>query len=297
MLTASNYVLMNEDKKELLKHGTAGFWCNAYHNNVHDYLGEQILPHWHGDLEMFVLDEGLVQVVFADQEYTLQSGEGYFVNTEVLHGIFCATSAPCLYRSLVFDQTVISGVPGSVFAEKYLQPFLTRGAPTWIFNLGASETETLVSLFNEAFRACEKEPAGYEFIVREKLAQIILRLQKPEEMSTVRRESLQEQRLKQMLDWIEVNCNRKVTVDQIAAAAGICARECQRTFAAVLHQSPISYLLQRRITLAATLLKTGQVDLGEVGARCGFENQSYFTKKFRLNIGMTPGQYRKRFVK
>lgn len=151
----------------------------------------------------------------------------------------------------------------------------------------------MISLFNKAFYACELEPEGYEFTVRDAMSKIILILNGHKGKQVVRVETMQEQRLKQMLNWIDEHYMDKVTVEQIASAAGIGIRECQRTFATVIKDTPIRYLLRRRIAIAAEMLKSSNATNSEICAQCGFESQSYFTKQFRVFLGVTPKQYQK----
>ena len=98
--------------------------------------------------------------------------------------------------------------------------------------------------------------------------------------------------MKQMISWLDEHYMEMITVGQLADAAGICVRECQRTFAGILHTSPMQYLNRRRITAAAELLISTELSVSEVGFRCGFDNPGYFAKQFRRMTGMTPKKYR-----
>ncbi|MFA9466245.1 MAG: helix-turn-helix domain-containing protein [Velocimicrobium sp.] len=294
MLLTVNTIPLNDEGKEIMKRGAPGFPCNAYIGDIHNYIGGEISLHWHSELELFVLDEGIVQIIFADHSYVLQPGEGYFVNSDVLHGIICNTDQPCRYRSVVFAQSVISGCTGSVFDEKYVSPFVNGGVSFWTLNLRDAGSAPVLDLFNTAFYACELESKGYEFTVRDVMSKIIMLLSGHKEKQSVRVETMREQRLKQMLNWIDEHYMEKVTVEHIAGAAGICIRECQRTFAAVIKDTPIRYLMRRRITIAADLLRSSGASNSEICAQCGFESQSYFTKQFRLLMGVTPRQYQRK---
>ncbi|WMJ90276.1 helix-turn-helix domain-containing protein [Anaerocolumna sp. MB42-C2] len=293
MLSTANIIPLNEERKEIKKRGTPGFPCNAYIGDIHNYIGGEIALHWHSELEIFMLEEGMVQIIFADHSYVLRPGEGYFVNSDVLHGIICNTDQPCRYRSVVFDRSVIAGHTGSVFDEKYVTPFVKGGSSSWVLNLRDTGSTAVISLFNAAFHACELEPEGYEFTVRDAMSKIILLLNGHKVKQAIRVETMQEQRLKQMLNWIDKHYMDKVTVEHIAGAAGICVRECQRTFVAVIQDTPIRYLIRKRIAVAADLLKSSNAANSEICAQCGFESQSYFIKQFRLIMGVTPKQYQR----
>lgn len=58
-------------------------------------------------------------------------------------------------------------------------------------------------------------------------------------------------------------------------------------------QSPISYLIERRITEAKTLLESSNYSVAKIAHAVGFSSQSYFSQAFRKETNMTPNQYRK----
>ena len=57
--------------------------------DLHEYMGGYVPPHWHGELELFVLLEGLVTVRIGDQSYELKAGEGCF-NQHRDHSCCCS---------------------------------------------------------------------------------------------------------------------------------------------------------------------------------------------------------------
>ena len=54
-----------------------------------------------------------------------------------------------------------------------------------------------------------------------------------------------------------------------------------------------SYILQIRMEKAQRLLASTELPIGEVAVKCGFEDQSHFTRAFKQMFGITPSQYRK----
>ena len=56
------------------------------------------------------------------------------------------------------------------------------------------------------------------------------------------------------------------------------------------------YILELRVNKAKDLLKNTNMDILDVAASSGFENQSYFTKIFRKSTGLTPRHYRQNYL-
>lgn len=293
-MTAAAYSIpLSQNGQELLKRGTPLFPCSAYEREIRQHIGNEIPPHWHPELEVFMLDEGCVRISLIDCEFDLQPGEGYFVNSNVLHGVFCRSDGPCRYRSIVFDPIIVSGAPGSAFDMLYVRPFTEQGAPIWLLRpddkCGSS---SIAELFGMAHYACENEPEGYEFSVRDALSRILLQLKGRSRENSGRLAAQQELRMKQMLSWLDEHYSDPVTVSQLANAAGICVRECQRLFSNFLHDTPMQYLARRRIAAAAELLASTDLPITQVAMCCGFETPSYFAKQFKGITGVTPREYR-----
>lgn len=288
---------LGHDGREILQHGTPLFPCATYSRDIHQFIAGEIIPHWHQEVEIFLLDEGRVHITLMDQAFDLRSGEGYFINSNILHGILCRSDTPCRYRSIVFDPAIVSGPPGSAFDLLYVRPFLEQGAPVWLFQSGSPyDVSVLTGHFNAAYQACEEKPAGYEFFVRDALSHILLLLREPHQPLSRKPENQQEVRMKQMLSWLDAHFGEPITIARLAGVANICVRECQRSFSNLLHSSPMQYVARRRVSAAAELLISTDLPILEIGLRCGLENPSYFTKQFKEITGMTPSEYRKRIA-
>ncbi len=93
--------------------GRSLFPCHAYRGDVHQYIASQVPPHWHHEVELFMLDQGEVKVSAAETQFLLQPGQGVLVNTDKLHSMTCAVESPCRYRSLVFDPSIVAGPRGT----------------------------------------------------------------------------------------------------------------------------------------------------------------------------------------
>jgi AraC-like DNA-binding protein len=83
-----------------------------------------------------------------------------------------------------------------------------------------------------------------------------------------------------------------LTLDELAAAAGLSRYYFLRAFRRAVGVTPHAYLTGRRIAAAKAFL-AGTVPLSEVAVACGFYDQSHFTRSFKGCTGVTPGQYRR----
>ena len=215
----------------------------------------------------------------------------------VLHSVTGAFPEPCRFRSFVFDASIVSGMPGSVFDVKYVRPLMEKG-PTFLRLDMEGADEACLRAFQRAFAACAEETPEFEFRVREALTEVLLYVLKKCRLESTRAlPDAGEKRLKQMLEWMDAHIDQPVTLREIAASANVCPRECQRIFKRYLHVSPIEYMQRRRIFTAAQMLSETDRAVTEIALDCGFASPSYFTRQFRLMVGAAPTAYRKAHAK
>jgi AraC family transcriptional regulator len=96
-----------------------------------------------------------------------------------------------------------------------------------------------------------------------------------------------------VLELIEARLAEALTLDELAATAGLGVRQFCRAFRAATGRSPHQYLIERRVEQAKLLIATG-APLSQVALQCGFADQSQLTRTFTRVLGVSPGRYRAR---
>ncbi len=91
-------------------------------------------------------------------------------------------------------------------------------------------------------------------------------------------------------EFLDANLADKLSLEQVAGAAGLSRYHFLRVFKRAVGLSPHQYRTQRRVELARTLLKRG-LPIVQVAQECGFTDQAHFTHVFRKTTGVTPCQY------
>ena len=59
----------------------------ANNGDVHDFIAGGVPPHWHSQLEIFLLLEGKVRVGVGEVMRDIKPGFGCFINTGVIHSV------------------------------------------------------------------------------------------------------------------------------------------------------------------------------------------------------------------
>lgn len=89
------------------------------------------------------------------------------------------------------------------------------------------------------------------------------------------------------------HCAHAVTLDQVAAVAGLSRFHFLKEFTAEFGLPPHSYQIHLRIERSLPLLRQG-VGLALVAEKIGFNDQSHFIRHFKRIMRVTPGRYKGR---
>jgi AraC-like DNA-binding protein len=93
-------------------------------------------------------------------------------------------------------------------------------------------------------------------------------------------------------DYIDRHYSRSVTIQQLAALAGLSTFHFIRCFRADVGVTPHRYLRDRRLERAGELLATTTMPITEVCDRVGFHSLGSFSSLFKRSSGETPSRYR-----
>ncbi len=104
------------------------------------------------------------------------------------------------------------------------------------------------------------------------------------------------QRMGPLIDWIEANLQREVTLAEMAARAGMSSRTFQRRFRDLTGHSPGEFLLTRRLRHACDLLeRRASLSLDDIAVASGFGTPATLRHHFRTRLQTSPAAYRARF--
>lgn len=102
-----------------------------------------------------------------------------------------------------------------------------------------------------------------------------------------------ETRLEEVMTWIERNLSGTIQVSDLAAVAGCSRAELVRRFHSLYGTSPARWVRQRRIAVAADMLRCTDGPIELIAERCGFNDRSRFTKAFTAVMACGPGAWRR----
>jgi AraC family transcriptional regulator len=98
--------------------------------------------------------------------------------------------------------------------------------------------------------------------------------------------------LASVVEYLRAELGRPITLEEIATEIGIHPVYLSRVFRHSFRQTLGEYLNSMRAEFAREHLAFSDESLAEIACRCGFADQSHFTRTFRKITGTTPGAFR-----
>lgn len=98
-------------------------------------------------------------------------------------------------------------------------------------------------------------------------------------------------------EWIRANYYLPLTVKELADEFNYNADYLSTLFKKSTGQSITQFINKVRIDTSKTLLVNFDISIKEIAYSCGFQDEKYYMKTFKKQVGMTPSQYKKAFEK
>jgi len=94
-------------------------------------------------------------------------------------------------------------------------------------------------------------------------------------------------------DYIDRHLTGPVLVVDLCGLIQRSAAHFSRSFKRTFGESPHSFVVRRRVELAAEHMLTTDASLSDIALRCGFTDQAHLCKHFRQATGQTPAVWRR----
>ncbi len=136
--------------------------------------------------------------------------------------------------------------------------------------------------------------ASKDFFVDLTLRELIVRILQADSRKMYHEQSLSlssENRLAFVVEYIRKNLDKPLTIEELSQKACMSESNFHRVFKNELGLSPVEFINNERIRLAASMLQDPTKKVKEVYMECGFESRSYFNRMFKRKKQVSPKAY------
>jgi AraC-like DNA-binding protein len=103
------------------------------------------------------------------------------------------------------------------------------------------------------------------------------------------------QGMEDVLNHVLAHSHEEISIRELAGMVNLSISQFDRRFKQLFQMTPMQYVLRVRINAACHALSATGESIAHIAARTGFSDQSWFTKQFRQQTGLTPSAYRKQY--
>ena len=106
-------------------HGTPGFPYIVYPGILPEHISG-IPHHWHEEMEIIYVTDGMISVSVGNNEYALSVGDIILVHPQTIHAIRQHNGDSAIYYNILFRLSMLENAADDTCREKYLEPIYNR---------------------------------------------------------------------------------------------------------------------------------------------------------------------------
>lgn len=285
-----------QDLSEVVPYENAGIPLYIRTADLSVYPDMSAPCHWHDDLEWIHILQGKMCYYVNGKRLVLNEQDSLMVNARQMHYGTSFQKQDCRFTCILFHPSLFCS--NESLKQRYVTPVLENEGLEYLHldrrtDAGRQTAEFLAQIAEQKEQALE----GYEMeavALMHLLWSSLLRDKTltPKPGSRELPDDLKAQ--KDMVSFLYQHYDRRITLDEIAAAGHVSRSKCCRIFKHYMQQSPIDFLNAYRLKVSCHMLDTTDRSITDIAFTCGFNHLSYFSKNFCRSYGCTPREYRGR---
>lgn len=283
-----------EEKKN---HGNSQFPFAYYYANTYD-APCVVSYHWHKETEIIYIEYGEVILTVDGSTLVGKANEIFFINPNQLHQVIIEKEDSC-YFSFVFHMDWLDFKLNDYVQTAILDP-LKKELDLPLSVMPSSPCYHKLREYLFSIRDLyQTHPNNYQLMIKLNLYQVFLLLNSgqlliPSNSHNALKQSQSGIRIQELMEYISQHYQEHITLEHGAEIMHMSPKYFSSFFSKTFLVSFVQFLNNYRIDQACILLKTTNMQILEIAFAVGFDNISYFTKKFKEVRNMTPKEYRKR---
>ncbi len=281
----------NKDAIVELKHGKTLFPIGIYHQEINT-----LLLHWHPHFEISYVEKGEVEINVNLEKYKVYAGDIIIVPCKALHSAEANKNTIVKMHTIVFTIDLLQSGRHDVTEPLYLTP-LKNNEITFPVVIRKEDNcyDEVKNVFFDIIKCVDGKADMYELLTKSKLYYLLYVLFNTFK-SNLKSEDMEEgewERTKKIIEYIDNNYNRELTVEEVAKTFNLSTSYFCRKFKKNVGKTFIQFLNFKRIEKATLLLTKSDKSITEISYLVGFQDLSYFIRVFKKYKLASPTNYRK----
>lgn len=249
----------------------------------------------HDFWELLYVDKGSVCVTAGEERFDLGRGQMVFHPPGEFHALSAngITAPDLVVVSFRCDSPAMNCLRGRI---------LSMGSEERVL-LGRIMQESRILFSNplndpttHAMDLQENVPFGTAQLLSAAIEELLIRLiRRDETLPLLRHEAPRQaqERLAQLTEYLEQRLDQTLTVQQICRDNLIGRAQLEQLFHDQTGGGVIDHFNNLKIKAARRMIREGKLNFTQIAAVLGFRSVHYFSRRFRLVMGMSPSEYAK----
>lgn len=248
------------------------------------------VPRWHEHFELKLILSGSAEIFCGTKLYVVNPGDVVLINPYEMHGIRLRGNEELSYYCLMLSpEFPLSPTLDARYTELFEGKYSFRRVLS-----GCEEVNRIFcDLFTELVehpQDCGIQAEAYITL----LFSLLLRHAVEDRRNTASTPNLKQQgeRIRPALNYIYFHYTENISVPMLAELCSMSLYHFCRLFKNVVGDTAVSQINALRMNKAALLLTTTKLSVGEIAATVGLPDELYFSRRFKLEKGVSPTKYR-----
>lgn len=260
--------------------------------HLRDTAGQERDFHYHDFDKIVILLSGSVDYLVEGTSYKMQSGDIILVRHHMIHKAVIDVSVPYERIIIYLDSSYVDRfAPDMGLMECFASAEKRR------FCLMRPTEEEWQVVKEQLCRIEEStKDVGFaaDYLRGTNLAQLMVQLNRISQRDTSDNTEAAEynEKIADVLSYINDNLTKELSIDELALRSYLSRYHFMRLFKAQTGYTVHNYIRQKRLTLAARLIREG-MSASHAASECGFSDYSAFHRAFTSTFGVSPGKIKK----
>lgn len=245
----------------------------------------------HNFWELVYVDKGEIICISDFQEIKLEKGSVIFHKPGEWHSIHAdgKTASNVVIVAFGCDSNIMD-----FFRNKVIK--ITNEQKHILSKIVLEYSRSFKTPLNEIYATTPKEKAGDPFgaqqLIRQYICEFLIKCVRGTEngLGDVLESDLLPE-IKDLIEYMQNNINRGITIDELAKVSGSSSITVNRLFRKALGTTPINYFIGLKTELAKKYIRENVYNITEISEKLGYANVHYFSRQFKSITGMSPTEY------